>query len=141
MRAPPYMGLDCERELVRRCHVDSLELDDNLPRLPCQIAHVPVAVKVRDQPGRGAEKKINNISNKTKKPNTPRHKHLKGLLDFLHSVIPVLVGPGHVLLGPFGVFVGVPAPDNHDVLPLLLFLRRPHFQVWFLKASLVSSQN
>lgn len=36
----------------------------------------------------------------------------------------MLVGPGHVLLGPFSVFVGVPAPDNHNVLPLLLFLRR-----------------
>lgn len=50
------------------------------------------------------------------------HKHRDGLLDFLPSVLSELVGPGDILLGPFNVFVGVPAPNDHDVLPLLFFL-------------------
>lgn len=50
------------------------------------------------------------------------HIHLSGLLDFLPSIISELVGPGDVLLGPFNVFIGVPAPNNHDVLSLLFFL-------------------
>lgn len=47
---------------------------------------------------------------------------MKGLLDFLHSVVFELVGSGDVLLGPVNVLLGVPAPDHHNVLSLLLFL-------------------
>lgn len=55
--------------------------------------------------------------------NTPRHKHPDNLLDFLPSILSELVGPGDILLGPFNVFIGVPAPNNHDVLSLLFFLQ------------------
>lgn len=75
---PPYMGFDSEPELVRRCHIDSLELDDNLSWLPCQIAHVPVAVKVRNQPGH-RQKRRSTIFPIKKNPNTSRHRHLKEL--------------------------------------------------------------
>lgn len=37
--------------------VHSLELDNDLPRLPCQIANVPVAIKVGNQPVRDQRKR------------------------------------------------------------------------------------
>lgn len=114
-----YARFESEPEPVWRCQTDSLELDNNLSRLPRQVTHVPVAVKVRDQPERERKRKETLIL----KANTPAHKHLDSLLDFLPSILSQLVGPGDILLGPFNVFIAVPAPNNHDVLSLLFFLQ------------------
>lgn len=98
----------------------SLQLDGDLPGLPCQVAHVPVAVEVRDQPERQEE-------TDQSAPWCPAvgdpPAALKDLLDFLRSVVSELVGSGHVPLGPVDVLAHVPAADHHNVLSLLFVLK------------------
>lgn len=47
------------------------------------------------------------------------------LLDFLHPIVFELVGSGDVVLGPVAVLHGVPVPDHHGVLSLVLILGAP----------------
>lgn len=60
-------------------------------------------------------------------------KNLKGLLDFLHSVLSELEGSGDVLLGPVEVFICIPVPHHYNVLPLLFILQHKEKIIWLIQ--------
>ena len=87
-----------------------------------------MAIEVGHQPAVGeththTRKQINTqLRNETLHTSAHIRRRNQHLLDFLQVVVLQLVGARHVLLGPLQMLVGVPAPDHHDVLPLLLVL-------------------